>query len=87
MLTQKILDKMIVTGILYKEDNEYKLTKIGCDLSKFYNENLEKNLFVLQKFLDVDDNLARSISLEMLSKRLIPYQEALEKKIQEYDFS
>ena len=30
--------------------------------------------------MDVDDNLARSISLEMLSKRLIPYQEALEKR-------
>lgn len=78
--SKKILDKMILTGILYKEDNEYKLTKIGCDLSKFYNENLEKNLFVVQKFLDIDDDLARSISLEMLSKRLIPYQEALEKR-------
>ena len=78
--SKKILDKMILTGILYKEDNEYKLTKIGCDLSKFYNENLEKNLFVVQKFLNIDDNLARSISLEILSKRLIPYQEAMEKR-------
>lgn len=78
--SKKILDKMILTGILYKEDNEYKLTKIGCDLSKFYNENLEKNLFVVQKFLDIDDDLARSISLEILSKRLIPYQEAMEKR-------
>lgn len=78
--SKKILDKMILIGILYKEDNEYKLTKIGHDLSEFYNENLDKNLFVVQKFLDIDDNLARSISLEMLSKRLIPYQEALEKR-------
>lgn len=78
--SKKILDKMILTGILYKEDNEYKMTKIGCDLSEFYNENLEKNLFVVQKFLDIDYDLAKSISLEMLSKRLIPYQEALEKR-------
>ena len=78
--SKKILDKMILTGILYKEDNEYKMTKIGHDLSEFYNENLEKNLFVVQKFLDIDYDLAKSISLEMLSKRLIPYQEALEKR-------
>lgn len=78
--SKKILDKMILTGMLYKEDNDYKLTKIGCELSEFYNANLEKNLFIMQKFLDIDDDLAKSISLEILSKRLLPYQEALDKR-------
>lgn len=41
---------------------------------------LKRIFFVIQKFLGIDDNLAKSISLEMLSKRLIPYQEALEKR-------
>lgn len=78
--SKKILDRMIKIGILYKENNEYKLTKVGIELSDSYNENLDKNLFVLHKFLDLDKAIARDLSIEILSKQFEKLQEAVDRR-------
>lgn len=78
--SKKILDRMIIIGVLYKENKEYELTKIGKDLADYYNENLQKNLFIVEKFLDLDSKVAEDLSIEILSKRFENFKEAIDKK-------
>lgn len=78
--SKKILDRMIVMGLLYKENNGYELTKIGKELADYYNENLEKNLFVMKKFLDLNPKVAEKLSIEVLSKKFENFKEAIDKR-------
>ncbi|MBU5669447.1 hypothetical protein KQI68_06300 [Peptoniphilus sp. MSJ-1] len=85
--SKKILDRMVVVGVLYKENNEYKLTQVGKDLSNIYNENLEKNIYILEKFLELDEEVARDVSYEILAKRIGSLQDALDRRYKFLKFS
>lgn len=85
--SKKILDRMVVVGVLYKENNEYKLTQVGRDLGNMYNKNLEKNLYILEKFLELDENVARDICFEILARRIENFQEALDRRYKFLKFS
>lgn len=85
--SKKILDRMVVVGVLYKENNEYKLTQVGKDLGNMYNKNLEKNLYILEKFLELDEKVARDICFEILARRIENFQEALDRRYKFLKFS
>lgn len=78
--SKKILDRMIVVGVLYKEENNYKLTDIGRDLADFYDKSLEKNKYLFEKLLNVGEKAAEKVSIDLMTKENTELEESIDRK-------
>jgi hypothetical protein len=78
--SKKILDRMIVVGVLYKEENNYKLTDIGKDLADFYDKSLEKNKYLFEKLLNVGEETAEKVSIDLMTKENTELEESIDRK-------
>ncbi len=75
---KKIMDRMLVLGLLYKDTNDFHLTKIGEKFANEYNQILEDSKSILSHILKMDDEEVLKVADELI------HIENLRKKIKDY---
>ena len=63
---KKIMDRMLVLGLLYKDTNDFHLTKIGEKFANEYNQILEDSETILRHILKMDDEEVLKVSDELI---------------------
>lgn len=63
---KKIMDRMLVLGLLYKDGNEYNLTIIGEKFAQEYNEILEDSKRVIKYVLKMEDEEVNKVAGEII---------------------
>lgn len=63
---KRIMDRMLVMGLLYKDGNEYHLTIIGEKFAQEYNEILEDSKKVIKYVLKVEDEEVNKVAGEII---------------------
>lgn len=63
---KKIMDRMLVLGLLYKDTNDFHLTMIGEKFANEYNEILEDSKTILRYTLKMDDEEVLKVSDELI---------------------
>ena len=63
---KKIMDRMLVLGLLYKDGNEYNLTIIGEKFAQEYNEILEDSKKVIKYVLKIKDEEVNKVAEEIV---------------------
>lgn len=63
---KKIMDRMLVLGLLYKDGNEYNLTIIGEKFAQEYNEILEDSKRVIKYVLKIEDEEVSYVAGELI---------------------
>ena len=75
---KKIMDRMLVLGLLYKDINDFYLTMIGEKFANEYNQILEDSKTILRHTLKMDDEEVLKVSDELI------YLENLREIIKDY---
>lgn len=63
---KKIMDRMLVLGLLYKDTNDFHLTKIGERFATDYNQILEDSKTIIGHVLKMDDEEVSKVADELI---------------------
>lgn len=64
--SKKIMDRMIVSGLLYKDSNDYNLTIIGEKFASEYNEILRDSKKVIKHTLKIEGEVLNKVAGEII---------------------
>lgn len=83
---KKIMDRMVILGIFYKELNRYYLTAIGEKYAEAYNKKISNSQIIVENAFKIKDEKNREIAEELIYiEKLNEIIEDLSEKIKEIE--